>query len=133
MNAIYQLTIRQVGNFDDAMEARLAAIPAHLTAAQLRFSARARYIPAVWARAATQSARGGVGFLRALAGHPKIVASVKRDALTAHLEKAARERDILERLYGRQRTAHRFHIAKQEQKWVDEIAQQIKRGLLSAI
>lgn len=51
----------------------------------------------------------------------------------AHLEKTARERDILERLYGRQRTAHRFHIAKQEQKWVDEIAQQIKRGLLSAI
>ncbi len=51
----------------------------------------------------------------------------------AQLEKVAREREILERLYGRQKTAHRFHVAKQEQKWVDEIAQQIKRGLLSAI
>jgi flagellar export protein FliJ len=51
----------------------------------------------------------------------------------AHLEKVARDREILERLYGRQRSEHQFHIARQEQKWVDEIAQQIKRGLLSAI
>ena len=52
---------------------------------------------------------------------------------SAQLERVAREREILERLYGRQKNAHRFHVAKQEQKWVDEIAQQIKRGLLSAI
>jgi len=51
----------------------------------------------------------------------------------ASLEKAARDREILERLYGRQRSAHEFHVARQEQKWVDEIAQQIKRGLLSAV
>jgi flagellar export protein FliJ len=51
----------------------------------------------------------------------------------ANLEKVAREREILERLYGRQKSEHRFHVAKQEQKWVDEVAQQIKRGLMSAI
>jgi len=88
VNAIYQLTIRQVENFDDAMAARLAAIPGHLSAAQMRLSARARYIPPLWVSAAAQSARGGVEFMRALAAHPKIAASAKREMVTAHLEKA---------------------------------------------
>ncbi|ODU23099.1 MAG: flagellar export protein FliJ [Verrucomicrobia bacterium SCN 57-15] len=51
----------------------------------------------------------------------------------AALEKAARDREILERLYGRQRAEHQFHVAKQEQKWVDDIAQHLKRGLLNAV
>jgi flagellar FliJ protein len=51
----------------------------------------------------------------------------------AALEKAAREREILDRLQDRQHARHRFHVARQEQQWVDELAQQMKRGLLAAI
>src|ERR1041384_2636012 len=35
----------------------------------------------------------------------------------AALEKAAREREILDKLQERQHSAHRFHLAKQEQNW----------------
>lgn len=51
----------------------------------------------------------------------------------AALEKVAREREILDKLREKQHSAHQFHIARQEQKWVDDLAQQMKRGLLSAI
>lgn len=89
VNAIYQLTIRQVENFDEAMMARLAAIPTHLNAAQLRLSAQAREIPLLWVQSAATSARGGAGFVRALVAHPKIVVSANRAVLTKHLEQAA--------------------------------------------
>jgi flagellar export protein FliJ len=51
----------------------------------------------------------------------------------AALEKAAREREILDRLHDHQHAAHKFHVARQEQKWMDELAQQVRRGLLAAI
>jgi flagellar protein FliJ len=51
----------------------------------------------------------------------------------AQLEKVAREREILDRLHERQHSEHRFHVAKQEQKWIDELATQMKRGLLASI
>jgi len=51
----------------------------------------------------------------------------------AALEKAAREREILDRLHERQHATHRFHLARQEQQWIDEVAQQMKRGLLAAL
>jgi len=51
----------------------------------------------------------------------------------AALEKAAREREILDRLQEHQHSRHRFHVARQEQQWIDEMAQQMKRGLLAAI
>ncbi len=88
INAIYQLTFRNVENFDEAMAERLAAIPAHLSAAQLRLSANTRDIPVLWATSAAVSARAGVDFFKALAAHPKITASAKRVSLTAQLEKA---------------------------------------------
>jgi len=51
----------------------------------------------------------------------------------AALEKAAREREILDRVHEHQHSAHKFHVARQEQKWMDEIAQKMKRGLLAAV
>ena len=51
----------------------------------------------------------------------------------AALEKAAREREILDRVHEHQHSLHRFHVARQEQKWMDEIAQKMKRGLLAAV
>ena len=50
----------------------------------------------------------------------------------AHLEKVAREREILDRLHDRRKAEHEFHLARQEQKWLDELAQRAKRGLLAA-
>jgi uncharacterized protein (DUF885 family) len=88
VDAIYQLTIRHVENFDDAMEARLAAIPAHLSGAQLRVSTRSEYVPSLWARSAITAARGGTEFLTGLANHPQIVASRKRESILALLEDA---------------------------------------------
>ena len=51
----------------------------------------------------------------------------------AALEKAAREREILDRVHDHQRKTHRFHVAQQEQKWMDELAQKVKRGILAAV
>jgi len=51
----------------------------------------------------------------------------------AALEKAAREREILDRLREKQRSNHRFHVARQEQEWIDELAQQMKRRMLAAL
>ena len=51
----------------------------------------------------------------------------------AALEKIAREREILDKLRDRQQSAHSFHIARQEQKWMDEMAQQLRRGLLAPV
>ena len=50
----------------------------------------------------------------------------------AHLEKVAREREILDRLHNRKKAEHDFHLARQEQKWLDEMAQRARRGLLAA-
>ena len=59
----------------------------------------------------------------------------EKDATLARaaLEKAAREREILDRVHEHQHGVHKFHLARQEQKWMDEIAQKMKRGLLAAV
>lgn len=61
--------------------------------------------------------------------------SAEKDATLARsaLQKAAREREILDRVHEHQRSAHRFHVARQEQKWMDELAQQMKRGVLATV
>lgn len=63
------------------------------------------------------------------------VLQAEREATLARaaLEKVAREREVLDKLRDRQRSAHHFHVARQEQKWVDELAQQMKRGWLRAL
>lgn len=49
----------------------------------------------------------------------------------ARLETAAREREILDKLRDRRKAEHEFHLAKQEQKWLDEMAQRARQGLLA--
>ena len=51
----------------------------------------------------------------------------------AALEKAAREREILDQLHDHQQSEHRFHIGRQEQKWMDEMAARVRHGLLAAL
>lgn len=43
-----------------------------------------------------------------------------------HLEKTAREHEILENLRDRKKAEHDFHVGRQEQKWLDELAQHMK-------
>jgi flagellar export protein FliJ len=62
-----------------------------------------------------------------------LVAEKEATLARAALEKAAREREILDRVHEHQRKTHRFHVARQEQKWMDELAQKMKRGLLAAV
>ena len=59
----------------------------------------------------------------------------EKDATLARaaLEKAAREREILDRVHEHQHGVDKLHLARQEQKWMDEIAQKMKRGLLAAV
>ena len=72
VNAVYQLTIRPVTGFADALMARLSAIPRHLGSAQDYLRSNAQGIPAIWLHSAVISARHGSGFIRNLATHPKI-------------------------------------------------------------
>ena len=51
----------------------------------------------------------------------------------AQLEKVAREKEILDRLHDRRKSEHQFHMAQQEQKWIDELALRVKSGLLRAV
>lgn len=75
VNAIYQLTIRPVADFQAALMARLKAIPQSLHEAREFLLPRAPGIPPVWLRSAVASAHGGIGFLAGLPAHPKIVAA----------------------------------------------------------
>ncbi|MBI3900340.1 MAG: DUF885 domain-containing protein [Gammaproteobacteria bacterium] len=102
VDAIYQLTIRPVENFEAALLARLAAIPEHLGAAQVNLEARAPSIPPLWVSSAVLAARHGADFLRALERHPKVAALANRQSLAADLGKAAEAlvyfADFLERM-----------------------------------
>ena len=51
----------------------------------------------------------------------------------AQLEKVAREKEVLDRLHDRRQSEHRFHVAQQEQKWIDELALRVKGGLLRSV
>ena len=63
------------------------------------------------------------------------VLHAEKDATLARaaLEKAAREREILDRVHEHQHGVHKFHVARQEQKCMDEIAAKMKRGILAAV
>jgi flagellar export protein FliJ len=50
----------------------------------------------------------------------------------AALEKAAREREVLDHLHDRQSSVHKFHVRLEEQKWIDELARRGRRGALMA-
>jgi uncharacterized protein (DUF885 family) len=76
VNAVYQLLIRPVAEFPEALAARLAAIPAHLASARDFMKARAAFIPPLWLQSAVIGARRGAEFLEDLPNHPKVTAFV---------------------------------------------------------
>ena len=90
IHAVYQLTIRPVEDFEDALRARLAAIPAFLREVREFLIPRAAGIPPLWLQSAVAAARGGIAFLRGLPQHPKIAAAGEGMRLEAALGTAIR-------------------------------------------
>ena len=86
VNAIYQLTLRQVADLPAAMAARLAAIPGHLREARTFLRDDPAQIPPVWLESAITEARRGAEFFRSLRHHP----GLPRQQPGADLETAAR-------------------------------------------
>ncbi|HBE91358.1 MAG TPA: hypothetical protein DDW55_02110 [Gammaproteobacteria bacterium] len=72
VNAIYQLLIRPVGNFEEALQSRLEQIPEYLRGARRQLAARADEIPSLWMLSSLQTAREGSRFLRSIPHHPRL-------------------------------------------------------------
>ena len=72
VHAIYQLTVRPLANFSEALQARLEQIPNYLRSARPELAADPAQIPAIWAESAIQEARHGAHYLRALPHHPRV-------------------------------------------------------------
>jgi len=72
LNAIYQLTVREVDNLAQALEQRLRAVPAYMRNARQSLAQQPERIPPLWLDLAVTSARAGSDFLRGLAQHPTV-------------------------------------------------------------
>jgi uncharacterized protein (DUF885 family) len=72
LNAIHQLTLRDVPDAAGAFTARLQAVPEHLQAAQAHLERVGASVPWLWATSAVTAARAGVALLEALPQHPAL-------------------------------------------------------------
>lgn len=91
VNAIYQLTVRPVGDAAAALTDRLAAIPDHLLGARMHLDEMPELIPPLWLNSALAEARAGAEFIRALPQQPRVAQAFPSPArLIALAEDAAR-------------------------------------------
>jgi hypothetical protein len=74
INAIYQLTVRSVKEFQSALTSRLQAIPGYLREARTFLREAPEQIPVLWLESAVTEARGGAAYFRELRQHPQISA-----------------------------------------------------------
>jgi uncharacterized protein (DUF885 family) len=74
VNAIHQLTIREVADLAGSLTGRLIIIPDYLAQARDYLIPRALQVPPLWLRSAVASARHGVEFLNSLPACPRVVA-----------------------------------------------------------
>lgn len=72
VNAIYQLLVRPVSNFEQALTTRLTDIPQYLRGARQKLGTRADTIAPLWLRSALQTAREGARFIRSIPQHPRL-------------------------------------------------------------
>jgi uncharacterized protein (DUF885 family) len=72
VNAIYQLTVRQVRDRGGALRARLQAIPGYLRGAKGHLQTEPELIPPIWLEAAITEASEGVKYLRGLRQNPML-------------------------------------------------------------
>ena len=85
VNAIYQLTVRDVENKATALRERLLAIPTHLRGARSWLDMEPEKIPSIWLESAVAEAEGGAEFFRELKQHPEIISY----RVSGELEQAA--------------------------------------------
>lgn len=90
LEAIHQLFLRPVENFEQAIEARLAQFPEYLRGARTHLIDTAELVPTLWLESAIVEAQSGAAYLRSLENHPKLVAIRDRHTL---LEVSARALD----------------------------------------
>ena len=72
VEAIYQLLVRPVSNFEQALAARLASIPQYLRGARQKLGTQAEKIPPLWIKSSLQTAREGARFVRSIPRHPRL-------------------------------------------------------------
>jgi uncharacterized protein (DUF885 family) len=81
VDAIHQLFLRPVGDFEQAIEARLAQFPEYLRRARMYINETSELIPALWLEAAVLEARSGAAYIRDLERHPLLAALRDRHTL----------------------------------------------------
>jgi len=72
VNAIHQLLIRPVSNFEQALAARLESIPQYLRGARQKLGTQSEKIPAIWIESSLKTARAGASFIRSIPRHPRL-------------------------------------------------------------
>ena len=72
VDAIYQLLIRPVNNFEQALAARLASIPQYLRGARQKLGTQSEKIPSLWIQSSLLTAREGARFIRSIPRHPRL-------------------------------------------------------------
>ncbi|MFO7604036.1 MAG: DUF885 domain-containing protein [Gammaproteobacteria bacterium] len=86
VNAIYQLMVRPVENFDSALRQRLEAIPAYLRGARRHLQSDPGQIPAVWLESGILEAEHGAEYFRQLRSEPRIMRARLEPQLTEAAE-----------------------------------------------
>ncbi len=72
VDAIHQLLVRPVGNFEHAITERLKSTPQYLRGARQKLGSKAEQIPPLWLKSALQTAREGARFVRSIPTHPRL-------------------------------------------------------------
>lgn len=90
VEAIYQLTIREVDDFHQALKSRLSQVPDHLSQARHYLSIAPERVPPIWAEMAITESQAGVEYFHSLADDAKIKACINTDhELSTIIENAA--------------------------------------------
>lgn len=103
IDAIHQLTIRPLENFNQALLSRLSLIPQRLRNAKTYLSTAPALIPPVWLDMARQECLAGIDFFHQLPRHPKVRRAIERqDNIEAAINEAGKSLEsfhhLLERL-----------------------------------
>ncbi|MFW5450007.1 MAG: DUF885 domain-containing protein [Methylophagaceae bacterium] len=85
INALYQLTIRPVENFSQALMERLSAIPNHIRDAKHYLSSAPILIPKVWLEMALAEAEAGVDYCHHIHRQPLVAHALNKND---HIEQA---------------------------------------------
>jgi uncharacterized protein (DUF885 family) len=91
INALHQLTIRPLENFNQALLGRLQSIPNRIREAKTYLNTAAELIPPVWLEMATQECESGIHFCHQLSQHPKVRNAIStQDDIDSALQDAAK-------------------------------------------